>query len=431
MIFVNFMIFVILGLLAYSSFYFARLAYKDTFAPVGLFLGVNLVSLALYHLNLIALTSVSTNAYALIFASLFSFLFGALTFSPRLVLQGVELDRRALFQDAKKETQGLAVFYYVTAILSISGWLALLFLSEYSLTQIIVAPDVLQASFQKQYIGYFNLLGILVPPSFILLTLARKRVTIISIPFLLGALVGILLAGIKSYLVFSMVISLLVWSAARPGKIRIKHLAILSIFVIGFMALYDYYIDIYVSHQFSSSKFSEALSFLERPYLYAVGSWPAMSAIIQNPPEQPHWAYLSLHFLWKILGAGLGLIPQIPDYEPFVNIGASIFNVYSLIGGLYWDYGPLGSLIGCFLLGAFSTFLYTRARRSRNWSLHLGSAIFNYGLFLSFFVYYYRFNVIFLLGYVLLFGFLSRSLPVLFKRHLIRTLMQTRMVGLL
>jgi len=108
-----------------------------------------------------------------------------------------------------------------------------------------------------------------------------------------------------------------------------------------------------------------------------------------------------------------------------------MFNVYSLIGGLYWDYGPLGPLIGCFLLGAFSTFLYTRARRSSNWSLHLGSAIFNYGLFLSFFVYYYRFNVIYLLVYVLLFGFLSRTLPVFFKRHLIRTLTQTRMVGLL
>lgn len=426
----NLMIFLILGLLAYFSFYFSRLAYKDTFAPVGLFLGINLVSLSLYHLRLIALTSVSANAYVLIFASLFSFLVGALMFSPKLVLQGVELDRRVLFQEAKKESKGLAVFYYGTGILSIGGWMSLLFLSEYSLIQILVSPDVLQASFQKQYIGYLNLLNILVPPSFILLSLARKRVTMISILFLVAATIGLLLAGIKSYLIFSLVISLFVWSAAEPGKIRLKHLAILSLFVIGFMALYDHYIDIFVAHQFPGSRFPEVLSFLETPYLYMVGAWPAMSAVMQNPPEQAHWAYLSLHFVWKILGAGLGLISKVPDYEPFVDIGASIFNVYSLIGGLYWDYGPLGPLIGCFLLGAFSTFLYTRARRSHNWSLYLGSAIFNYGLFLSFFVYYYRFNVIFLLVYVLLFGFLSRTLPVFFKRHLIRTFTQTRMVGL-
>ena len=268
-------------------------------------------------------------------------------------------------------------------------------------------------------------------PSFILLSLARNRVTIISIPFLLGALIGLILAGIKSYLIFSLVISLFVWSAARPGKIRLKYFAIIALFVIGFMALYEHYIDIFVVKQFQGSKFPELLSFLERPYLYIVGAWPAMSAIIQNPPGQSHWAYLSLNFLWKILGASLGLIPEVPNYEPFVYIGASIFNVYSLIGGLYWDYGPFGSVIGCFLLGAISTYFYIKARRSHNWVMYLGSAVFDYGLFLSFFVYYYRFNLIFLLVYVFLFGFLSRTLSVFFKRHLIRILTQTRVVGLL
>jgi len=285
--FVNFIIFIILGLLAYFNFYFSRSAYKDTFAPVGLFLGINLASLALYHLNLIALTSVSANAYVLIFASLFSFLVGALMFSPKLVLQGAELDRRVLFQDAKKESKGLAVFYYITGILSIGGWVSLLFLSEYSLTQILVAPSVLQASFQKQYIGYLNLLGILVPPSFILLTLARKRVTIISILSLIAATIGLLLAGIKSYLIFSMVVSLFVWSAAKPGKIRLKHLAILSLFVVLFMVLFDHYVDIYVAHQFSSSKFPKSAGAASlgifKPALCMENPWRRSGANFQSP----------------------------------------------------------------------------------------------------------------------------------------------------
>ena len=147
--FVSFIIFIALGMLAYFSFYFARLAYKDIFAPVGLFLGVNLASLSLYRLSLIDLTSVSTNAYILIFVSLFSFLVGVLMFSPRFVFQGTQLGKHALFQDAKKEANGLAVFYYGTAILSIGGWISLLLLSKYTLTEILLAPDVLQANFQR------------------------------------------------------------------------------------------------------------------------------------------------------------------------------------------------------------------------------------------------------------------------------------------
>ncbi len=122
------LIFVILGLLAYFSFYFVRLVYGDFFAPIGLCLGINLVSISLYHLSLmVMLTSISVYTYIIIFLSLFSFLVGALMFSPRLVLQGAVLDRHALFQEAKKETKGLAVFYYGTGILSIGGWISLVF----------------------------------------------------------------------------------------------------------------------------------------------------------------------------------------------------------------------------------------------------------------------------------------------------------------
>jgi oligosaccharide repeat unit polymerase len=414
-IFVDLMIFFLLGLLACLSFYFARLLYNDIFGPVGLFFGMNLASLSLYSLKLIEMTSVSKNAYALIFVSLFCFGVGALLFSPRSVYKGAQVFKGALFQDDKKEGNGLAIFYYGTAILSIGGWISLLFLSDYTLGEILLSPDVLQYSFQKQYVGYLNLLGILVLPSFILLSLARGRVRIISMLFLLGALIGLLLAGIKSYFVFSLVISVFAWSAARPGKIGLKYFAIIALFIIVFMAFYDQYIDIFVTKQFEDSKFPAYLSFLERPYLYVVGAWPAMSEIIKNGLEQEHWAFLSLHFLWKILGSGLGLIPEVSNSEPFLDIGPTTFNVYSLIGGLYWDFGILGSIVGCFFLGAISTYLYIKARFSHNWVLYLGSGVFNYGLFLSFFLYYYRFNLIFLLLYVLLFGFLSRKLSFFLK----------------
>lgn len=68
----GFIMFIILGLLAYLSSYFTRLAYKDTFAPVGLFLGINLAFLSLYRLNLI---------FLLVYVLLFGFLSRKLPFS--------------------------------------------------------------------------------------------------------------------------------------------------------------------------------------------------------------------------------------------------------------------------------------------------------------------------------------------------------------
>ena len=65
--------------------------------------------------------------------------------------------------------------FMIFVILSLLAYLSFYF---------AIAPDVLPASFQKQYIGYLNLLGILVLP------FAHKRVAIISILFLLGAILA-------------------------------------------------------------------------------------------------------------------------------------------------------------------------------------------------------------------------------------------------
>ena len=418
----GFVTFVVLGLLSYCAFCLSRFLYKDSFAPVGLFLGISLASLSLYHLRLLWLAPGSTDAHLLIFASMFSFLVGALMASPRIVVKGRPVIKRDLFQEHHGDAKGLALFYYGTGLLVTAGWILQLFLllSDYPLTEIIAMPYVLQENFQRQYVGYLNLVGILIPPSFVLLSLARRRVTMITALFLASAFVGLVLAGIKSYLIFSLVASLLVWSAARPGRINLRSLAVVFVFVLGFMCLYDYFIDIFVPKQFAGSMFPEAFSSLERPYLYLVGSWPAMSALMENPPGQPHWAFLSLHLVWKILGAGLGLIPKVPDYEPALDIGACDFNVYSLIGGLYWDYGPLGPVIGCALLGYVSTLLYIKARERGNWSLYLSSTIFSYGLFLSFFCYYYRFGLLFLFIYALLFGFVARKFSLFGSEHWMR-----------
>lgn len=412
----EFTCFIIFGFLAVLSFFLSKWAYRDIFSPIGIFICINLVSLSLFHLKLIRFNNLSVQTYIVIAASLFSFIIGAIIAYPSIVLKGKPLKIRDNFQKGNSAAQSLTYFYYFTAVIATLGWIILLinFLSKNNFIQFYK----LQRQFQnQQYIGYLNLLGIVVMPSFLLLSLQRRRVTLISLFFLFSTLFGLLLAGIKMYFIFSLVATFLVFSTSLPGKIRIKHLLILVIVVLAFMVIYNQYVDIYVSRKSEGSVFPKSISFLESPYIYLVGSWPAMSSVIQNPPEQPQKGFVTLHFLWKVLGAGLHIIPPIPEVEPGVDIGNIFkFNVYSLIGGIYWDFGFIGSIIGCFLLGLISTRLYVSARKSGNWKYHLVSSIFSYGLFISFFDYYYRFNIIFLLIYIFFMSLITQKiLPILIR----------------
>jgi len=389
--------------------------YGDYFAPVGLFIGINLASLSLYQLNLLPLTNISFQTYTLIAVSLFSFLVGVIMASPFFTLKGKTLVKQDLFGKHSREApKGLTLFYYFTASLAIAGWIFYI--------TVIVPPGwrsklwVLQGQVVPNHMGYLLVLGALVPPTFVLLALARQRITLPSVFFLLGDLIILGLCGIKTYLVIGLATSLLICAMSRLGRVGVKHLAIITIIFTGFMVIYDRFIDVFVQAQYPGSRFPIALSFLEKPYLYIVGSWPAMSAVMANPPAPAHWGQVTLEPYWKILGpGGLGIMERVSPYLPFVNIGGGIFNVYSLIGELYFDYGWLGSILGCFFLGFISTRLYITARKHRSWILHLLSAVFSYGLLISFFLYYYRSTLIFLLLYTLIAGWLSKRLSIVLK----------------
>jgi oligosaccharide repeat unit polymerase len=338
--------------------------------------------------------------------------------SPYFALKGKTLLKYSLFYSADiGNPSGLCLFYYFTSSLSILGYIYFI--------KFVVPPGwisqlwILQSQVVPNHMGYLILLGALVPPSFVLLALVRHKVTLLSFCFLLVNIVALAFIGIKSYLVIGLATALLTWAAVRAGRIRIKHLVILATCLIGFMVFYDSIIDIFGSFQFAGSRFPAMLSFLERPYLYIVGSWPAMSVAMSTQLKLPYFGQVTLEPVWKILGpGGLGIIMErVSQYEPFVNIGPSYFNVYSLIGDIYLDYGWLGSIFGCFILGFISTKLYIKAYKRGDWVLYLLSAIFSYGLFISFFAYYYRSNLIFLLLYALIVGRLSKRLSTALNRH--------------
>ncbi len=414
---INVVIFILLCSLAWAGFRFARWAYGDYLAPIGIFVGVNLASLALNQLSLLPLVPLSTQAWLLVVVSLFSFVVGAFMATPSLIVAGKRLGQGRFFDEKDlAASEGLSPFFYFTALLGIAGWV--FFVTLVVPPGWLSNPWLLQGDYVIPYhLGYFLVAGELALPAFVLLALAKRKVVLPAVCLLVGNVLALAACGIKSYLILSAATSLLVWSTVRRGRVRLRHLLVVAAMLVGFMALYDRFIDIFAPRQFAGSKFPAALSFLERPYLYAAGSWSAMSVVMADPPPQAHWGQVTLLPLWKLLGpGGLGLMERVPKYLPFVDIGPSSFNTYSLIGEVYWDFGWLGSILICFFLGFVSTRLYLAARKRRDWVLYLLSALFSYGLFISFFMYYYRDNLIFLLLYAVVAGKLAKQVSRALRR---------------
>lgn len=415
------LIFVVLAL---GSIWWARVIFNDGFAPLGLYLGATFFSLALWHLKLVSLIQISELVYFIILLSVVGFIFGVALAAPGkffCISKSVEIHRSIV------KGKYLKSFFYVIGVLSTIGWLVLLvlFVRDYSLAVVWEKPFLLQEGFQsRRYIGFLNVLGILVLPTYVMLVHTERWTGWLPVVLVVSALTGLLLAGIKSYIVFSVIVAFFVWGNFRWGGVRLRYMTIVVICFIAFMILYNQIVDIFVPQSGAEGVLATVAPGLYRPYIYMVGSWSALTVLVENPFPQPVWAYQTLFVVWKVLGKGLGLIDPVSEYDPFVDIadiGTQSFNVYSMAGALYWDFGLIGVLLGSAFWGFVSTRVYEKARKSRDWAWILASSIISYGLFLSFFLYYFRFNLFFLLAVVLL-SIVLRTVVSIFCRSGVSTI---------
>jgi len=263
-------------------------------------------------------------------------------------------------------------------VLSTIGWLAqgLMLVSKLGLMTLIRNIWVLQGEFQVQFVGYLNMIGILVLPAFVL-RLAVGSVKKTDFILVLASLFGLLLAGIKG------------------------GMAVILVFFIFYAAK----VDIFAKEFYAGTGLMKHLPALHMPYLYFVGSWPSLGFIIDGTvADLPHLGTFVLQPMWKILGA-IGVIEYDHLSQPFVSIGKFTFNVYSLVGEVYWDLKWPGVLGVSFLLGVINTRLYLRIRSSDYWGHILIYAVVVHGLFVSFFSFIYTFNVYVLVLYIFLVGF--------------------------
>lgn len=401
----------LLSILCFLSIQISRYYLGHWFSPLSIYICGNAGSLGLYHLRWLDLIPLSLATYGLALASMALFTLGSLL---AVGWRPLRVGERA---PQPYDSKGLDLFFYVTAILANVGWLlaAALVTLRFGIAGVIANLWLLQNEFQMQFIGYLNLTGILVAPTYVIKRAFGSRRPLDHV--LLGlALVGLILAGIKTYITVSVIAAGLAWSVSRPRRFRGRHAALGFCGLLVFFVIYTQHIDVFVHKEYPGSEISSKVPWLQRPYLYAVGSWPALETLFQGEVAPPRrFGHVVLEPLWKIL-SGLGIVPAYPRPLPFTQIGADMFNVYSFVGEIYWDVGLWPALLASWLLGILATRLYYRARVGRYWGHRLVYAVFGYGVFLSLFQCAYSFNMMYLLTYTYVLGFVVMRGGVLVNR---------------
>ncbi|NTV97048.1 MAG: oligosaccharide repeat unit polymerase [Thiobacillus sp.] len=372
--------------------------YRGVATPLFFFAGGYCVSVILYHLRLFEYPDVSLTTHLIVMLSIAAFLLGALLGTP-----GRKTPHR------HSDPGGLNLFFYATAVIAIIGWIIplLVILGRYGTGHLLANLWILQYEFQMQFLGYLNLVGILVFPAS---QIKRKHGGLIwiDVVLVLLSLVGLVLAGNKSYLVYSLFGGVLVRSTNSADAVKVRHLVYLGVGVLLFFVIYNQFVDVLGIPQYPGSRIPAPLSFLERPYHYFTGALPAMEQIVHGEmPPRPVPGFVIFQPFWKVCGDLFGLIEPFPKVLPEVVIGPYAFNVYSFAGEVCWDLGPAGVALLSLLLGWALTSLQRRACEGGHWMGSMFYAVFGYGAVIAFFLYYYRFNTYFLAGYVVAAGMLS------------------------
>ena len=238
---------------------------------------------------------------------------------------------------------------------------------------------LLEDRFQSvQFIGYLNVLNVLVLPTFVYLWKRCGYVSTASVAVLASAVLGLLLAGIKSYIVFGVVAAFLTHFSFNRSFSSVLRFGGLVLVIFGFFTVYDIVIDIYLP--LASQQVWVA------PYLYVAGPWPALDQLLAHPAHAPgYWGVHLFYDFWKVWNL---FYPDasFPSYVLDFTQVPTRFNVYTMNGESYLDFG----YPGVFLFTLFLGFLAMRARlsavRTDRFTSHLTSGMMGYFLFMSFFV---------------------------------------------
>ena len=387
-------------LVAYASVQMSRRLFGTWFSPVSMYVGMNAMSMAGYHVKWLAYHDISLATHGVLLISMAAFVLGV-----RIGL-GRNHSAGNLPEAPVYDLSNLDRFFYLTVVIATIGWVlaSIILVQQYGLGSLVRNIWMLQTEFQMQYIGYMNVMGILVLPVHMIRWL-HGRTRPYDLLLVAATIFGLLLSGIKSYLITSIVAALIIWSAMRPRLFRPAHLLAAFGVMLAFFVAYTAQVDIFVADSFAGSEMSQKYSMFQRPYLYFTGIWPALESVVTGVmPDLPYWGYITFQPLWKLM-SWFGLFDVLPRYLPFSTTGVAPFNVYAFAGEVFWDWGWIGTAVFSLALGFTSTRLYLRARLWAYWGHALIYGIFGFGVFMSTFAYYFHFKMMLMLVYAYVVGF--------------------------
>ena len=360
--------------------YVSQRVFGDAFAPIGLFLGMNLASFALYLAGGVPYFEPSRDLILMFGVIVATFVGGSLLADHELLLTGVSAFREAT-RRGDEQRYFARRFFIATAMLGLIGWLALGYLlsRRMSLLLVLANPDMLQSEFQTvPFVGYLNVLNILVGPAFVLLWRRYGYFRWWMLLALLSGLVGLFLAGIKSYFTFGVMGTVMTYFSFDRSPKNILRLGGVMAFALTFFVFYDTFIDVGVA---------VGKPPWYNPYDYVAGSWPALGELITGTaPDRPMPGLHLFYSFYKLRNLFFPSYGELPGYVLDFRSIPGPFNVYTMNGESFYDFGWIGVVV---FLAAFA-YLVTRVRlravRSDRAMDHMLGGIVGYFIFMSFFV---------------------------------------------
>lgn len=388
-------------LLTIISFYFSKKIHGKIIAPTSLYCVINTFTILLVLLNLLPYFPINNIPLLLILISEFCLIFGSLF--------GIALYNSYNKSKMKKKERKfnnvkvVQLSLRIIGLISTFGWVFAfikIMLSQFSISFLLNNPHYIgNIGITAQYIGYLNLLGIWVLPMFVycfVMGNSRK----IDILFVASSFVGLFLAGIKIYIVISLVTSLFVYIILTQ-KIKVRYLFITGILGLLFFVFYNLYIDPWSGKvTFIGSKFPESLRFLEQPYRYVTGPLMGFSELSYYSGDIfPYKGYVAFSWFFKLLAFFNLFDGEVATYLKSTNIGENGIgiNVYTLVGELFLDIGLLGMILYMFIFGVIISILFEVAKNSENIISIFLSSLLLFVIFFSFFAFYLNFNTLVLI----------------------------------
>jgi len=127
----------------------------------------------------------------------------------------------------------------------------------------------------------------------------------------------------------------------------------------------------------------DAMVFLLPPYFYITVNFPALQAYMDSSPPPTH-GYMTMYPAFRFFHAVDPTLAQPPMTPEFLQVPADA-NTFTWVHQFYSDFGTTGVLIGSWIIGVVTAFVYFHMLGTRSFYSTLINGIFSYCLALSVF----------------------------------------------